>query len=144
MSSYDKKNTEIENLVNTLVEKLQSTSMTTSLPKTKEDIATTLVSKLQNKEKFSDDENNDEIIDDLEELRQEREDQDRDILGIEPSDENDSEDNTNDEEKEEEEEEEDIMKKFKWVLIGIGVFVLVSIIAGIIYWFYFSEPSQSY
>ena len=131
MSSYDEKD-EIKGLVNKLVEKLQSTSITTSLPKTsmslpyKKDIATTLVDKLQNKEKFSDDDEDedDDTADRLDELKQEREDQDRDILGIEPPDDDDSEDKTDEEEdKEEDKEEESVMKKFKWVLIGIGVFI---------------------
>jgi len=37
--------------------------------------------------------------------------------------------------------EDNIMDKFKWVLIGIGIFVFLIVVIGIIYYYLFSAPS---
>ena len=42
----------------------------------------------------------------------------------------------------EDDEDEGIMGKFKWVLIGIGIFVFLIICGGLIYYYYSSSPAE--
>ena len=41
--------------------------------------------------------------------------------------------------KDKEDEEDDIMGKFKWVLIGIGIFVFLIIVSSLVYYYYYSS-----
>ena len=101
------------------------------------------------KENFSDDSSIDNIRDALKAREQERESEDKIILGIEPEDESTedkSEEDKTEEDKTEEdktEEEEDIMGKFKWVLISISTFIVFLIIGGVMYWFISAQPEET-
>ena len=96
------------------------------------------------KENFSDDSSIDNIRDALKAREQERESEDKIILGIEPEDES-TEDKSEEDKSEEDktEEEEDIMGKFKWVLISISTFIVFLIIGGVMYWFISAQPEET-
>ena len=101
-----------------------------------------------NKEKFSDDYTIDEIRAAVEARQQERANEDEVILGVEPEEttKEPAEETTEespDEANEETKEEEDIMSKFKWVLISIGIFVFLIIVGSIFYWYFSSQPEET-
>jgi flagellar basal body-associated protein FliL len=101
-----------------------------------------------NKEKFSDDSTIDEIRAAVEARQQERANEDEVILGVEPEEttEEPAEETTEespDEANEETKEEEDIMSKFKWVLISIGIFVFLIIVGSVFYWYFSSQPEET-
>jgi len=98
-----------------------------------------------NKESFSDDFTIDEIKAAVEERQQERANEDEVILGVEPAEETteESAEETTEESAEETKEDEDIMSKFKWVLISIGIFVFLIIVGSIFYWYFSSQPEET-
>ena len=101
-----------------------------------------------NKEKFSDDSTMDELRAAVEARQQERANEDEVILGVEPEEttEEPVEETTEaspDEANEETKEEEDIMSKFKWVLISIGIFVFLIIVGSVFYWYFSSQPEET-
>ena len=106
-----------------------------------------------NKESFSDDFTIDGIKAAVEERQQERANEDEVILGVEPAEETTEEsaeetteepaEETTEESAEETKEDEDIMSKFKWVLISIGIFVFLIIVGSIFYWYFSSQPEET-
>jgi flagellar basal body-associated protein FliL len=111
-----------------------------------------LMTSLNNKESFSNNSTMDEIRAAVEARQQERKIEDEIILGVkpkktieEPADETTekSTKETTDENTEEAKEEDDIMSKFKWVLISIGIFVFLIIVGSIFYWYFSSQPEET-
>ena len=108
-----------------------------------------LMTSLNNKESFSDDSTMDEIRAAVEARQQERANEDEVILGVEPEEETTEETEeettkeTTEETTEETKEDEDIMSKFKWVLISIGIFVFLIIVGSIFYWYFSSQPEET-
>ena len=99
---------------------------------------------LNNKETFSDDSTLKEIKAAVESRKQDRENEDKVILGVKPEEQPEEQpEEPADEITEKTKEEEDIMSKFKWVLISIGIFIFLIIVGSIFYWYFSSQPEET-